>query len=355
MKAQDEQHWHEVAQEVFLEMRTWREQHPKATLQDIEEEVDRRIARMRAGLVEGIAMSSAAVEVGGRTADTPAHCPTCGGVLHARGKQLRKLMTTGKQTLRLERSYGDSPTCQVGFFPLDEELGLRPKVGFTPKVEEGMARLGTWMPFRAAQRELAFFLGVDVAEATVRQLTELAGATQVQVQAAEVETLLREQPESPAGPPVQLMSLDGALIQLVSGEWKEVKTLALGVVSEAKGKRAGEGRVQTRALSSFSRMSEAESFQQEALGELYRRGVEKAGTVCAVSDGADWIQKWVDYHRPDALRILDFAHAMEYVSQAGQAAFEHLPLPPQDQLLTGQQATKRQQKRFEQWRKLAKA
>ena len=66
MKAQNEQHWHEVAQEVLLEMRTWREEHPKATLQEIEEEVDTRIARMRAGLVEGIAMSSATVEVGGR-------------------------------------------------------------------------------------------------------------------------------------------------------------------------------------------------------------------------------------------------------------------------------------------------
>jgi predicted RNA-binding Zn-ribbon protein involved in translation (DUF1610 family) len=117
MKAQDEQHWHEVAQEVLLEMRTWREDHPKATLQQIEEEVDRRIARMRAGLVEGIAMSSAAVEVGGRTAEAPAPCPTCGGVLHARGKQVRKLVTTGKQTVRLERSYGYCPTCQVGFFP----------------------------------------------------------------------------------------------------------------------------------------------------------------------------------------------------------------------------------------------
>ncbi len=168
-----------------------------------------------------------------------------------------------------------------------------------------MARLETWMPFRAAQRELAFFLGVDVAEATVRQVTEQAGATQMQVQAAEVEALLRERPESPVGPEVQLMSLDGALIQLVSGEWKEVKTLALGVVSEAKRKPAGEARVQTSALSSFSRMSEAQSFQQEALGELYRRGVEKAKTVCAVSDGADWTQKWVDYHRPDAVRMLD--------------------------------------------------
>lgn len=81
-----------------------------------------------------------------------------------------------------------------------------------------MARLGTWMPFRAAQRELAFFLGVEVAEASVQQLSEQAGAAQMQVQAAEVETLLVERPESPAGSEVQLLSLDGALIQLVSGE-----------------------------------------------------------------------------------------------------------------------------------------
>ena len=62
-------------------------------------------------------MSSAAVEVGGRAAEQPVCCTTCGGVLHARGKQVRKLVTTGKQTVRLERSYGSCPTCQVDFFP----------------------------------------------------------------------------------------------------------------------------------------------------------------------------------------------------------------------------------------------
>ena len=65
-----------------------------------------------------------------------------------------------------------------------------------------------------------------------------------------------------------------------------------------------------------------------------------------MSDGADWIQKWVDYHRKDAVRILDFAHAMEYVSKGGQAAYEHLPLPYEDQRLSGQEAAKRQQKRL---------
>jgi len=41
--------------------------------------------------------------------------------------------------------------------------------------------------------------------------------------------------------------------------------------------------------------------------------------VCAVQDGAQWLQGLVDYHRADAVRILDFAHAAEYVNDIGQA------------------------------------
>jgi len=41
--------------------------------------------------------------------------------------------------------------------------------------------------------------------------------------------------------------------------------------------------------------------------------------VCAVQDGAEWLQGLVDYHRGDAVRILDFAHADEYINEIGQA------------------------------------
>ena len=40
---------------------------------------------------------------------------------------------------------------------------------------------------------------------------------------------------------------------------------------------------------------------------------------------------------------------MEYVSKGGQAAYEHMPLPQQDQAHGGQDQAKRQQERFEQW------
>src|SRR5205823_11657791 len=49
-------------------------------------------------------------------------------------------------------------------------------------------------------------------------------------------------------------------------------------------------------------------------------GTETAGTVVAPLDGSVWLQGVVDHHRPDAVRILDFAHAVEHLNTAVQAA-----------------------------------
>jgi hypothetical protein len=81
----------------------------------------------------------------------------------------------------------------------------------------------------------------------------------------------------------------------------------------------GEWKVHARDVSYFSRLAEAEVFVRQALVETQRRGVEKAACVAAVADGAEWEQGFIDHHRPDAVRILDFPHAAEYVSKIGTA------------------------------------
>ena len=43
-------------------------------------------------------------------------------MLQARGKHIRKLTTTGEQTVQLSRRYGYCPICQVGFFPCTGSL-----------------------------------------------------------------------------------------------------------------------------------------------------------------------------------------------------------------------------------------
>ncbi len=199
------------------------------------------------------------------------------------------------------------------FFPLDEELGLVGG-GLTPRGEEVLARLSTWMPFESARELLEEVMGVQVSKASARRATLHTGEAVLAACEAEVEQLKQEMPQAPAGAEKQAMSGDGAFVHLVGGEWVEVKTLAIGEVTRNK-----RGEVCTQHLSYFSRLCDAASFEEAALVETHRRGVERAREVCAVQDGAQWLQGLVDYHRADAMRILDFAHAAEYINEIGQA------------------------------------
>lgn len=173
------------------------------------------------------------------------------------------------------------------------------------------------MPFAHAAEQLAFFWGVRVSEATVRRQTEAAGAAYVAVQTAAVATLMREQPLAPPGPVCQQISADGAMVPLVGGAWAEVKTVAIGTIE----REAATGAVQTGDLSYFSRLADHTTFTQLALCETHRRGVATAGVVVGVMDGSPWLQGFLDYHRPDAVRILDFPHAVEHLNRAGQVTF----------------------------------
>jgi hypothetical protein len=208
------------------------------------------------------------------------------------------------------------PRAEPVFFPLDEELGLLPGE-LSATLAEGVVRLGTRMPFERAATELAFFWSVELDETTVRRYTQAAGAAYVAEQVVELARLEREQPPAPSGPAVQYLSADGAMVPLVGGEWAEVKTLAIGTV-EVRAGEDGLPEAHTTDLTYFSRLADAETFTHQAYVEAHRRGTETARVVCAVQDGAEWLQGLVDVLRPDAVRILDFPHALEHLTTAAQ-------------------------------------
>lgn len=172
------------------------------------------------------------------------------------------------------------------------------------------------MPFAQAAALLASFTQTHVSESTAQRQTEALGLAYEAVQLADVERIERDWPEVPEAAAKLVVSADGAMVPLVGGEWAEVKTV---VVSELGEMRLVDGKqvVQTHTHSYFSRLSDAETFQRQSLGELTRRRVETAEQVAAVNDGAEWIQGFLDYHCPKAIRILDFAHAAERICQIG--------------------------------------
>ena len=89
--------------------------------------------------------------------------------------------------------------------------------------------------------------------------------------------------------------------------WAEAKTLAIGTVTRRTTPTSGPD---VTGVSYFSRLADHQTFTRLATVETHRRGVETAGVVCGVVDGADWCQQFFDTHRPDAVRILDFHPAV---------------------------------------------
>jgi hypothetical protein len=103
---------------------------------------------------------------------------------------------------------------------------------------------------------------------------------------AEVERIEQDWPHVEAGPEKLVLGVDGAFVPVLPGEWAEVKTLVVGELGEACEVK-GESVVPTHSLSYFSRLTEAQAFQRLSLGEVYRRRLETAGQVAALSDGAE--------------------------------------------------------------------
>jgi hypothetical protein len=87
------------------------------------------------------------------------------------------------------------PARTVGqvFFPLDEELALSPG-GLTPKQQDHLAHLATWMPFERAREMLETLLGVQVSEPTVRRGTLHAGALYVAHQTVQSSSHVQPSP-----------------------------------------------------------------------------------------------------------------------------------------------------------------
>jgi len=195
----------------------------------------------------------------------------------------------------------------------------------TPREHERLVRLSGWLAFERAAELVEEFLGIVIDKSMAQRYTETAGALYVQIQEEEVIRLEREMPEAAAGAEKMQISADGAMVPLLHGVWAEVRTLVIGEVEASNGEQ-GEQEIHARNLSYFSRKVNALEFQRLALVEIQRRGIENARSVAAVMDGADWEQNFIDFHCPQAVRILDFAHAAQHISPIGEHLHgEHTP------------------------------
>jgi hypothetical protein len=109
--------WDTLAAEVFVGIKEWRQQHPRATFVELERALDARWAAVRARLLQDLALASAAATLPARPAVSRPGCPRCGGALTRRGAGTRRVGVTHGHSVELVRAYGVCTACGGGLFP----------------------------------------------------------------------------------------------------------------------------------------------------------------------------------------------------------------------------------------------
>lgn len=239
----------------------------------------------------------------------------CGGAATFEGYRPKGVQTlVGWVTVR--RAYYVCPTCGHGRCPLDAAVGLT-RDSHSPTVRRLAVEFGGRLPFAPAAALLAQATGITLAAGTVRTATEADGARREAATQAAVDHAWRTGLPVVAGPPPARLyvAMDGVRILGTNGDGQEAK---VGVVVPARRTAVGETRAATSYAASFE---PAEAFGRRLTLEAHRRGLEGAGAVAVLGDGAEWIWNLAAEHFPTAACIVDWFHASERIWELGRTLF----------------------------------
>ena len=282
-------------------------------LQEIEEQVLRLVKDLGASLVAGLCTLLAPAQ-----APRTVPCP-CGQVaVYQRHRPAT--VTTLLGPLTFARPYYHCAACGQGQQPLDAQLqvcaGSR-----SAGLDELLALLGaTQDSFADATTVLERLTLVHVSPNGARAATEALGAVLLadQTQHATAAQAGQGRPAAdPVPPPRLYITMDGVLAHLHEQGWSEVK-VGCCYQTHARPDRHRPEQLEIRAhsLSYVTALAEAEPFGWQLWQEAARRGVQEAGEVVVVGDGAHWIWNLAELHFPGATQIVDWYHASTYVWSA---------------------------------------
>jgi hypothetical protein len=156
---------------------------------------------------------------------------------------------------------------------------------------------------------------VQLSASTIRTVTEAVGARREAAVAAEIAAAWKQGlPAAPGPAPHRLyVAMDGVRILGRDGAGREIK---VGVVVPVHGTTAPGQRARASYVAG---LEPAARFGPRLALEAHHRGLEGAGAVAVLGDGAEWIWTLAAECFPTAVQIVDWFHASERVWELGRA------------------------------------
>ena len=214
--------------------------------------------------------------------------------------------------------------CGNRHYPMDENLGLRPNE-MSAELERLVAQVGVQMPFAQASALFEELTLVSVSDQSIDKATQAYGE-EVAVYEQELHQSACDEADEIAIIPLRLY---GGRVQTraAKGEAQPWRELKVGAWYQARGEAPkspdGEWRIQAYDIGYYADICPAEDFGEIFWATGVARAAEHATELIMIGDGARWIWDLVDLHFPDAIQIIDWFHAREYLMPVAKQAFNN--------------------------------
>jgi hypothetical protein len=244
----------------------------------------------------------------------------------------KKLLTVlGEVTVN--RAYYHDQECHSGFCPKDKALDII-GTGYSPGVRRLLSKVGALRPFGLGHQDLYELAALRVTAKEVERQTQIVGGQIEIFHRAQAEAAVRDNviPIKPV--PRMYISMDGTGVPVVKKETADRRGKDGG---QAKTREAKLGCIFTQtsldkngrpirdeqSTSYVGAIETAEEFAPRLYQEAKRRGLDYAGEVCVIGDGALWIWNIADEQFYGACQIVDLYHAREHYWTVARACFKN--------------------------------
>ncbi|MBI4745667.1 MAG: hypothetical protein HY786_03765 [Deltaproteobacteria bacterium] len=185
----------------------------------------------------------------------------------------------------VKRAYYYDSKGRTGMSPKDKALDIE-GVSLSPGLRRIMARAGAYRPFVLGHEDIREMTGISVTAKEVERVSHTIGEEAERFFSEEAALALSESVISIKAVPVPMMyvCMDGT-----------------GVPVEKK--------------------ETADEFSDRIYAEAKRRGMDRAGKVCVIGDGAPWIWNIAEEQFHGAIQIVDLYHAREHYWNVARMAF----------------------------------
>lgn len=279
------------------------------------------------------------------TPDSQIDCP-CGGKLDYQRIRAAQIISVFGP-VSYERAYYAGCECKQGKAPLDEQFGLEAGA-VTAGLAVLLALAGIEFSYAGSPKWLQAFLLFAVSENTVRAETEKMGALQAQkevelIQASQDAAVLQERQRQPGQVPLRLYgSMDAAKVRIEPrlkagrapekheawrdmkvGCWFETEKVPPAQRSKRHHQKVQRQQIALRAknMRYFCSIAEAEEFGKLLWATGCTVKADLTPELIFLGDGAVWIWNLVAKYYPNAIQIVDWYHAEEYLEGVAGEAF----------------------------------